>query len=122
MKKRYWAVSLAVAAAVGAAYAADLHTPHIGSSCPEGFTGNYHFVNNQVPAGSGTGTLLATWDSGDSCSTSAYKVLTSVQHFRCAEMSGALTGASTNLGGRLVLSDFTCTRKKVCDPKYDKCE
>ena len=123
MKKRFWAMPLAAIAvtAVGAVYAADLHVPHVGSSCPDGFTGNYHFVNNQVPAGSGTGQLLASWDSGDSCTTTSYKVLTSTQHFRCTNMTGALTGASTNLGGKLVLSDFTCTRRK-CDPKYDpKC-
>lgn len=123
MKKRSWAMPLAAIAvtAVGAVYAADLHAPHIGSSCPDGFTGNYHFVNNQVPANSGAGQLFATWDSGDVCMTGPYKVLNSVQHFRCRPMTGELTGASTNLGGRLVLSDFSCTRKK-CDPKYDpKC-
>jgi hypothetical protein len=122
MKKRYWAVPLAAFAAVGAAYAADLHTPHIGSSCPAGFVGRYHFVNNQIPAETPAGTLTATWDSGDSCTVTSYKVLLHVQHFRCVDVTGALTSASTNLPGKLVLSDFTCTRIKKCDPSTQKCE
>lgn len=125
MNKRYLAATLAAVAAtaVGAVYAADLHTPHLGSSCPAGFVGNYHFVNNQIPEGTGTGTLSATWNSGDSCQVDAYKVNLHTQHFRCTGMLGVLTSASTNLPGKLVLSDYTCTRIKKCDPKYDpKCE
>jgi hypothetical protein len=108
----------------GTALAANLHFAHIGSSCPEGFVGTYHFVNNQVPAGSGTGHLNATWNSGDSCSTDAYKVNPSVQHFLCVDKEGALTAASTNLGGKLVLSDFTCREEKKdeCNPKTEKCD
>jgi hypothetical protein len=114
----------------GAALAAELHPPHLGSSCPEGFVGTYHFVNNQVPAGSRTGHLNATWTE-DSCSTDAYKVNRSVQHFLCVDKEGALTAASTNLGGKLVLSDFTCTEEKkdecvpekeVCDGKDNDCD
>jgi hypothetical protein len=123
MKKRYWAVPLAAVAAVGAGYAADLHTPHLGSSCPTGFVGTYHFVNNQIPEGTGTGTLTAAWNSGDTCNEVSYKVLNHVQHFRCTGMAGALISASTDLPGKLVLSDYTCRRVKKCDPKYDpKCE
>lgn len=123
MKKRFWAVPLAAVAAIGVGYAADLHTPHLGSSCPAGFVGNYHFVNNQIPAGSFTGTLTASWNSGDTCQVLAYKVLNHTQHFRCTDALGVLTSASTDLPGKLVLSDFTCTRIKKCDPKYDpKCE
>lgn len=110
MKKRYWAGALAAvaASAVGVAYAADLHPAHVGSMCPAGFTGSYHFVNNQIPEGASAGQLNATWSSGDSCTTTAYKVLLHTQHFRCTNMAGALEGASTNLPGKLVLSDFTC--------------
>ena len=123
MKKRFWAVPLAAVAAIGVGYAADLHTPHLGSSCPAGFVGNYHFVNNQIPAGSFTGTLTASWNSGDTCQVLAYKVLNHTQHFRCTDALGVLTSASTDLPGKLLLSDFTCTRIKKCDPKYDpKCE
>ena len=122
MKKRYWAAPLAVFAAVGVGVAADLHTPHLGSSCPEGFVGNYHFVNNQIPEGTPQGTLMAGWDSGDSCTVSAYKVNLKNQHFRCTGVAGALQYAYTDLPGRLVLSDFTCTGVKKCDPKTQKCD
>jgi len=122
MKKRYLAVALTAFAAAGAAYAADLHAPHIGSSCPTGFVGRYHFVNNQIPEGASAGTLTATWDSGDSCTVTSYKVLSHVQHFRCVDVRGALTNAYSNLPGKLVLSDFTCTRVKQCDPKAEKCD
>ena len=119
MKKRFWAVPLAAVAAVGVGYAADLHTPHLGSSCPTGFVGTYHFVNNQIPEGATTGTLNASWNSGDTCEVTAYKVLSHVQHFRCTEMLGTLISASTDLPGKLVLSDYSCVRIKKCDPKYD---
>jgi hypothetical protein len=110
MKKRFWAVPLAGVAAVGAGYAADLHTPHLGSSCPTGFVGSYHFVNNQIPEGTPAGTIWATWDSGNACTVTSYKILNHVQHFRCTGMAGALTSAYMDLPGRLVLSDFTCRR------------
>jgi len=124
MKKLFWApLALAAVGTASAAYAADLHTPHLGSSCPAGFVGNYHFVNNQIPEGSFVGTLWATWDSGNSCTVTSNKVLSHVQHFRCRDVLGALTSAYTDLPGKLVLSDFSCTRIKKCDPKYDiKCE
>jgi len=122
MKKRYWAAPLAAFAVIGAGYAADLHAPHIGSSCPSGFVGSYHFVNNQIPAGSFTGTLTAGWGSGNSCMVSSYKGVNHVQHFRCTDMGGALSYAYTDLPGKLVLSDFTCRRVKTCDPKTEKCD
>jgi hypothetical protein len=112
-------VFLAVAALGGATLMAATLGNLSGQSCGD-FTGTWHFVNNQVPAGSGTGTLSATWSSGDSCSVSASKVNGSTQHFYCTA-SGTLTGASTNLGGKLVLSDFSCDTKEPppCDPKND---
>jgi hypothetical protein len=122
MKKRFLAVPLVACAAIGVGYAADLHGPHIGASCPTGFVGNYHFVNNQIPEGAYTGTLEAYWDSGNSCTVTSYKVLNRVQHFRCTGMAGALTAAFTNLPGKLVLSDYSCRRVKTCDPKTEKCE
>lgn len=85
-----------------------------GQSCGD-FTGTWHFVNNQVNTQT-AGTLTATFSSGDSCTVSASKVNLSNQHFYCVG-AGTLTGASTNLSGRLVLSDFTCTDKKYEPPK-----
>lgn len=102
----------------GAAQAASISNLS-GQSCGS-FSGTWHFINNQVPGGSGTGTLTATWSSADSCSVLASKVLSNTQHFYCTA-SGTLTSASTNLGGRLVLSDFSCDTKEPppCDPKTD---
>jgi hypothetical protein len=86
-----------------------------GQSCGE-FSGTWHFVNNQVPQGSGTGTLTATWDSEDSCKVLASKVNGSTQHFYCTA-SGALTSVSTNLSGRLLLSELSCETKCEKDCK-----
>lgn len=121
MNKRYWlkAAVAALGIAFGAAQAATISNLS-GQSCGA-FTGTWHFINNQVPAGSGTGTLTATWSTGETCTVQASKVLSSTQHFYCTA-GGALTGASTNLGGRLVLSDFSCDTKEPpppCDPKTD---
>jgi hypothetical protein len=103
------------------AFAADLNPSQIGSACGLSEEGNWHFVNNQT----GTiipGQLTATWSSGETCTTGPSKVTPGgTQHFRC-EASGALTGASTNLNGRLVLSDFSCEPSKcVPDTKGEIC-
>jgi hypothetical protein len=98
----------------GTALAADLSNLS-GQSCG-GDTGDWHFVNVQT-RGEGPGTLTAQWDSGDSCTVSASKVNRNNQHFNCVA-SGELVSAFTNLGGRLVLSDFSCEAKctKNCEP------
>ncbi len=121
MKKRYWIAPGAVAIAfAGVAVAATISNIN-GQSCGTD-TGTWHFVNNQT-GGAAAGTLSATWSSGDSCTVTASKVLGSTQHFNCIA-SGALTGASTNLPGRLVLSDFSCQTKEPppCDPKVEVCK
>ena len=114
MQKRYWLIPGAIALGVScAALAANLSNLS-GQSCGD-FTGAWHFVNNQT-GGAPAGTLSATWSSGDTCTVSASKVNSSTQHFNCIA-SGTLNSASTNLPGRLVLSDFTCGDKKEPDPK-----
>lgn len=117
--KKWMLVLTAVVAISGASLMAATISNINGQSCGD-FSGTWHFVNNQVPAGSGVGTLTATWSSGDSCTVSASKVNGSTQHFNCTA-SGTLVSASTNLGGRLVLSDFSCETKEPpkCDPKTD---
>jgi hypothetical protein len=97
----------------GTALAADLANLS-GQSCGD-LTGTWHFVNNQT-GGAGAGSLTATF-SGGTCTVDASKVLHSVQHFYCTA-PGTLEGASTNLPGRLVLSDFSCETKceKDCPP------
>lgn len=85
-----------------------------GQSCGDS-SGTWHFVNNQT-GGAGPGFLNASWDSGDFCGVGPSKVLGNTQHFDCIA-SGELISASTNLPGRLVLSDFTCGEKKEEPPK-----
>ncbi len=80
-----------------------------GQSCGD-FMGSWHFVNNQIPAGSPNGTLTANWSSGDSCVVGPSNVNKSTQHFICTA-SGELQDACTTLGGKLVLSDFSCETK-----------
>lgn len=102
----------------GTSMAADLANLS-GQSCGGG-TGEWHFVNNQTD-GAPAGTLVAEWDSGDACVVSPLKVKKKVQHFYCYA-SGELVSASTDLPGRLVLSDFTCETKceKDCEPPPKK--
>lgn len=124
MSKRYWAKACVAALGLvfGAAQAATIGNLS-GQSCGA-FTGTWHFINNQVPSDSPVGTLTATWSSGDSCTTTASKVLSNTQHFYCTA-SGTLTSASTTIGGRLVLSDFSCSTKEPpppCDPKTEYCK
>lgn len=123
-KQRYWLAVLLTLGITGVALAATISNIN-GQSCG-GDTGMWHFVNNQT-GGAAAGVLNATWSSGDSCTVSASKVLGNTQHFNCIA-SGALLSASTNLPGRLVLSDFSCTTKEPppppppCDPKKEICK
>jgi hypothetical protein len=122
-----WMVALFfVVLAVGTvpAQAADISNLS-GQSCGD-FSGTWHFINNQT-GGAPAGTLTATWSSGDTCTVGPSKVLANTQHFDCIA-SGTLLTASTNLPGRLVLSDFTCETKEPppppppCDPKTEICK
>ena len=122
-KKRYLltAVAIALGVAGGSALAANISNLN-GQSCGDAI-GTWHFVNNQT-GGAGPGVLTATWSSGNSCVVSPSSVLANTQHFNCTA-SGTLTSASTNLPGRLVLSDYTCTEVKEppeCDPKTEHCD
>lgn len=122
MKKRYWLSAIATAMVItsGAALAATISNVS-GQSCGDS-TGTWHFVNNQT-GGAPAGTLSAVWSSGNTCTVGASKVNNSTQHFYCTA-SGTLLSASTNLPGRLVLSDFSCGDIKEpppCDPKVEKC-
>jgi hypothetical protein len=113
MKKRYWLAPIAaIALGAGVVYAANISNLS-GQSCGD-FSGNWHFVNNQT-GGAPAGTLTATWSSGDTCTVGPSKVLGNTQHFDCIA-SGTLLSASTNLPGRLVLSDFSCETKEPPPP------
>jgi hypothetical protein len=108
MAALFFVVGLALMLAAGTAQAADISNLN-GQSCGDG-CGLWHFVNNQT-GGAAAGTLTATWSSGDSCTVGPSAVNNNAQHFNCFAC-GALTSASTNLPGRLVLSDFTCEEKE----------
>ena len=113
MKKFGLMVVLAMALSSGSF--ADTNISNLsGQSCGD-LTGTWHFVNNQT--GGAAAGILTAYFSGDPsmCVTGPSKVLPSVQHFYCYA-SGGLTGASTTLPGRLVLSDFSCA-SKCTDPK-----
>ncbi len=102
----------------GASLAANLSNA-IGSTCDG--EGTWHFVNNQT-GGAGAGTLTADFGLAGICQVDASAVLKSVQHFYCFTSGEAtLTGASTNLPGKLVLSDFDCGGKCVPDEKGEIC-
>jgi hypothetical protein len=117
MRKGMMVLVAVVALAGGTLMAAQIGNLS-GQSCGD-FSGNWHFINNQT-GGAPAGTLTATWSSGDTCTVGPSKVLASTQHFNCVA-SGELLAASTNLPGKLVLSDFSCGTKEPppCDPKTD---
>lgn len=121
MKKRYWIAALLTLGISSVAIAATIGNLS-GQSCGSD-SGLWHFVNNQT-GGAAAGQLTATWSSGDSCTVGPSKVLGSTQHFFC-NASGTLVSASTNLPGKLVLSDFSCETKEPpppCDPKTEICK
>lgn len=107
--RKYLAVAclttLATVAIATPVVAADLSNGS-GQSCPEGSVGTYHFVNNQT-GGAAAGTLTATFSDGTVWVVGASQVNRNTQHF-IVESEGALVSASTDLAGRLVLSDFSC--------------
>jgi hypothetical protein len=91
-----------------AALAANLHNGQ-GSTC-DGIA-TWHFVNNQT-GGAAPGTLTAIFSTG-TVTTGPSAVNSNVQHF-IVQTTGDVTlvNASTNLPGRLVLSDLTCDEGK----------
>ena len=112
MRKYFVVVGVLVALAVPVTAVAATLSNANGQSCGEGQVGVWHFVNNQTD-GAGPGTLNAVFSGGITASTGPSKVLSSTQHFFVTTDGAAtLISATTNLPGRLVLSDFTCTGTK----------
>lgn len=106
--KKYW-VAGAVTVLVGIsspAIAAELENGS-GQTCAPGAAGTWHFVNNQTD-GAAAGVLNATFSDGTVyVGVAPTAVNKNVQHFNVSA-GGTLVSASTNLPGRLVLSDFDC--------------
>lgn len=115
MKKKHLVggILLAIGAAGTMAIAADLENLE-GQSCG-GLTGTWHFVNNQTD-GAGPGLLNASFTGGTFTGVLPSKVNRNTQHFFVTS-TGTLLSASTDLPGRLVLSDFTCEKKPPPPPK-----
>jgi len=101
----------------GAALAATLSNAN-GQTCDG--TGSWHFVNNQI--GSATsGSITAVFSCGTFTSAQS-KVTPGTIHFQIGTSGDCtLLSGSTNLPGRLVLSDFTCTPEK-CEPTKEVCD
>ena len=110
------AVRLVALAIPAAAFAATLSNGN-GQTCAT--SGTWHFVNNQTGGATAKGTLIANFSGGLTVTVQATTVLQNVQHFFVGTGPGAATllSASTNLPGRLQLSDFSCDGGKKDPPK-----
>lgn len=115
------AAVLMVATAMSAA-AADLKPQQTGQECGPNQTLWLHFVNNQLPVNTPAGRLtleVKTLISGTVVFiyTGPEEVLRKVQHFRFGVTSSeglVVQAASTDLPGKLVLSDSYCG----CQPPW----
>jgi hypothetical protein len=117
--RKWTMVLLAVVALAGGSLMAANISNLSGQSCGTG-SGDWHFINNQTGGTQVPGTLTATFLQADgttvTCTAIADPVLNNTQHFNCIGFSGTLTSASTDLNGRLVLSDFSCGPPKEEPP------
>jgi hypothetical protein len=94
-----------ISSTTGEALAANLSNAN-GQTCDG--AGFWHFVNNQIQ-GATTGTLTANFSCGSVTTSIPSHVTPGTIHFEVlTDGSCTLLSASTNLPGRLVLSDFTC--------------
>ena len=112
-------VSLVLAAGMAMAMTAPAHAADLtnlsGQHCDGG--GTWHFVNNQTGGASLSGLLNVCFDPAP-CGTAipASAINRNTQHFYVTTTASAtLVGASTDLPGRLQLSDYTC--EEVCVPE-----
>jgi hypothetical protein len=88
-----------------------------GQSCNG--TASWHFVNNQTGGACGPITAIFTCDGSlvSKGPVDPEKCLNSVDQYRVTTSgSCTLVSASTDLPGRLVLSDFTCTPSPTPTP------
>lgn len=96
-------------------YAATLDTSKFGDLIAQGaacrYGAVYHFVNNQLGSGVTSGSITFSFTGGRSGSQTASFNNGPTQHFYVTS-GGTLASASTNLGGKLVLSSVACAKKK----------
>ena len=119
MKRRFWVTAAVAALGISTAVWGATISNNSGQTCDG--EGTWHFVNNQT-GGAGAGLLDVCFsDSGCQTGIGPTQVNPNNQHFHVSG-SGTLISASTNLPGRLVLSDFDCDVKEPpCDPKKEIC-
>src|SRR6266487_6290324 len=97
---------VAVTVAVGLAQAADLQNNFVGTNCG-GLSGVYHFVNNQT--GGGSANLVTTWSTAPTTVTTAPSLVNNSVNQYYVTHDGTLLSAHTSLGGKIVISDLTCS-------------
>ena len=104
--RKYWVMGATAALVTlsSPAVAAELDNGS-GQSCGDEI-GVWHFVNNQT-GGAPAGTLTASFSDGTMWTVRPSAINRNTQHF-IVESAGTLESASTDLPGRLVLSDFSC--------------
>jgi hypothetical protein len=113
------ALGVAIALAIPAG-AADLQNS-LGdfSECESAI--DLHFVNPQTGGEQTPGTIQVWYSGGGPIVDTATKVNNKMQHFEVTIPEGTtLVNASTNLDGKLVLSDYSCDTGKKDDPKDPK--
>ena len=90
---------------VSVALAADLQDNFVGTSCPAGGTGAWHFVN--VQTGGESSALTTTWSTSPSpVITAPSEVNRKVTQYNVTH-DGVLLSATTSLGGKIV-ADVDC--------------
>lgn len=117
MRKRFLTLATAVGLIMALSIpvgAADLPGRFLGTFDCAGGTVTLHFVNNQTGgAAAGEITVMTSNPTANIGPLAPSQVNKNVQHFIVVINGGAtLDSATTNLGGRLVLSDFECTPGK----------
>jgi hypothetical protein len=109
MRKAIAVVALVASFAVvgvSVALAANLQSSFVGTSCPGGGTGAWHFVNTQT--GGGSSSLTTTWSTSLSPVVTAPSVVNrNVTQYNVTH-DGTLLSATTSLGGKIVVSDLDC--------------
>jgi hypothetical protein len=108
MRKLLVLVGLVAALAIpAAAWAVNLHEPHVGLGCSDG--GTFHFV---APGGGSTSRLTVNFSGpGDVTNAVPTKYNNGTAHWWVDASGTIISGSATN-ADKLVLSDYECDVKK----------
>ena len=109
MKKFLVVVGVVAALVIPAsAIAVDLQGSHVGLGCSG--DGTFHFVANQT--GGAVGTLDVDFSGGGDVNDMAPTFWNNGTNHWIIDANGTIISASATVGGKLVLSDFSCDAKK----------